>query len=66
VAGAVFFSGDAWAEKAAIGNQEMCPQIISCGIKNGRMKEYPDSCVARKDGATDIQVKTGPTCDSPM
>jgi hypothetical protein len=64
--GAVFVSGGAWAQKAATGKQAICQQIISCGIKNGKMKEYPDPCAARKDGATHIQVKTGPTCDSPM
>jgi hypothetical protein len=66
VAGAVFFSGGACAQKAATAKQEICQPMISCGIKNGKMKEYPDPCAARKDGATHIQVKTGPTCDSPM
>jgi len=66
LAGVVFLSGGAWAQKGATGKQEICSPIISCGIKNGRMKEYPDPCAARKDGATHIQVKTGPTCDSPM
>ena len=66
VAGAALLSGGAWAQKSASGRQEICQPIISCGIKNGKMKEYPDPCAARKDGATNIQVKTGPTCDSPM
>jgi hypothetical protein len=41
-----------------------CEQVISCGTKDGVRKEYPTPCDARDDGATDIQPKTGPTCEA--
>jgi hypothetical protein len=43
--------------------EEMCVQVISCGTKDGKAKEYPTPCAARDDGATDIHPKTGPACD---
>jgi len=44
-------------------SKEMCAQIISCGTKDGKAKEYPTPCAARDDGATNIHPKTGPACD---
>jgi hypothetical protein len=44
-------------------SKEMCAQVISCGTKAGKIKEYPTPCDARDDGATNIHPKTGPTCD---
>lgn len=41
---------------------ESCPQVISCGTKNGMRKEYPTPCAAKDDGATDISPKTGSSC----
>jgi hypothetical protein len=39
-----------------------CVQIVVCGTKDGQVKEYPNPCAARKDGATNIVPKEGPTC----
>jgi hypothetical protein len=42
----------------------MCAQVISCGIKDGKVKEYSTPCDARDDGATNIHPKTGTSCDA--
>jgi len=42
----------------------MCTQVISCGTKDGKVKEYPTPCDARDDGATSIHPKTGMSCDA--
>jgi hypothetical protein len=42
----------------------MCAQVISCGTKNGKVKEYPTPCDARGDGATNFHPKTGTSCDA--
>ena len=39
-----------------------CVQVISCGTKNGVVREYPTPCAARDDGATNVTPKSGPTC----
>jgi hypothetical protein len=44
-------------------SKEMCAQVISCGTKAGKVKEYPTPCAARDDGATDVHPKTGSVCD---
>jgi len=41
---------------------ELCAQVISCGTKNGRRKEYPTPCAAKADGAIHIAPKSGPNC----
>lgn len=43
-------------------HEQMCAQVISCGTKDGKRKEYPTPCAAKDDGATDISPKTGSTC----
>jgi len=43
----------------------MCAQVISCGTKDGKRKEYPTPCAAQDDGATDITPRNGPTCENP-
>jgi hypothetical protein len=40
----------------------VCAQVISCGTKDGKRKEYPTPCAAQDDGATNIAPKSGPTC----
>lgn len=40
----------------------VCAQVISCGIKDGKMKEYPTPCAAKDDGATNIKPKQGDSC----
>jgi uncharacterized membrane protein len=44
-------------------SKEMCAQVISCGTKDGKAREYPTPCAARDDGATNIHPKTGSACD---
>jgi hypothetical protein len=34
-------------------------QVISCGLKDGKWKEYPTPDAARSDGATNIKAKDG-------
>ncbi len=43
-------------------SDRVCPQVISCGTKDGERKEYPTPCAAEDDGATDIVPKTGSSC----
>lgn len=50
------------AQLAQATNEQMCAQVISCGTKNGKRKEYPTPCAAKDDGATQISPKTGPSC----
>jgi hypothetical protein len=40
----------------------LCAQVISCGTKNGKRKEYPTPSAAKDDGATNIAPKNGPSC----
>lgn len=39
-----------------------CVQVVSCGIKDGKPKQYPTPCDAAKDGATNIVPRTGDSC----
>jgi hypothetical protein len=41
-----------------------CAQVVSCGTKDGKRKEYPTPCAAQDDGATNITPKNGPTCET--
>jgi hypothetical protein len=41
-----------------------CEQVISCGTKNGTVKEYPTPCDARDDGATNIHPKPPGGCEA--
>lgn len=34
----------------------VCIQVIACGMKYGKPKQYPNPCAAEDDGATDIKV----------
>jgi hypothetical protein len=45
-------------------SKTVCVQVISCGTKDGKVREYPTPCDARDDGATDIHPKTGPDCQA--
>jgi hypothetical protein len=47
---------------AQAGSGAICAQVISCGTKEGKRKEYATPCAAKDDGATNIAPKTGPTC----
>jgi len=49
-------------QPASVTDNQVCIQVISCGTKNGKRKEYPTPCAAQADGATDITPKVGPTC----
>lgn len=39
-----------------------CPQVIHCGIKDKKAKQYPTKCAAEDDGATNIQPKGAGPC----
>lgn len=39
-----------------------CVQVISCGFKDGKYKEYPTPCAAARDGATGVVAKVGDSC----
>jgi hypothetical protein len=41
----------------------VCAQVMSCGTKDGKRKQYPTPCAAQDDGATNIKPMTGSTCD---
>ena len=43
-------------------DEHSCAQVISCGVKDGVAKEYPNPCAAARDGATKIAPKTGASC----
>lgn len=43
-------------------NLYVCPEVISCGVKDGKVKEYPTPCAATLDGATNIMPKMGDSC----
>lgn len=43
-------------------DKAFCPQVISCGLKDGAYKEYPTPCDAASDGATSVKPKVGPSC----
>jgi len=47
---------------AQAGSGRICAQVISCGTKDGKRKEYPTPCAAKDDAATDIAPMTGSTC----
>lgn len=54
---------------AAYGNRPaqsatVCAQVISCGTKDGKVKEYPTPCAAKDDGATDVHPKAGAGCET--
>jgi hypothetical protein len=50
------------AQSAAADEGTMCAQVVACGIKDGKYREYPTSCDAESDGATQIAAKTGESC----
>jgi hypothetical protein len=37
-------------------------QVISCGLKDGKWKEYPTPGAARADGATNVRPKGDKPC----
>jgi hypothetical protein len=39
-----------------------CPQVVHCGIKDKKMKQYPTKCAAEDDGATNIVPMQGSQC----
>ena len=48
--------------RVRVAQKSICIQVISCGTKDGKVKEYPTPCDARDDGATDIHPKNGSSC----
>jgi hypothetical protein len=42
---------------------KFCIQVIACGTKDGRRRQYPTPCAARDDGAKDVAPMEGGSCD---
>jgi hypothetical protein len=43
---------------------KFCIQVIACGTKDGKRRQYPTPCAARGDGAKDvIPMEGGGSCD---
>jgi hypothetical protein len=68
LAATVVWMGLAWAGHAPKGDSlqmprdRMCAQVIHCGVKNGKMKQYPTRCAAEDDRAKSIEPMQGPAC----
>jgi hypothetical protein len=68
IAASVVWIGLAWAEqppqgsRQKVGQSRMCAQLIHCGVKNGKVKQYPTRCAAQDDGATSIAPMQGASC----
>ena len=64
----VIWIGLASAEPAPQGSRlkvtqsRICAQLIHCGTKNGKLKQYPTRCTAEDDGATGIVPMQGTSC----
>ena len=64
----VIWIGLAWAEqpprseRLQVSQVRMCAQLIHCGTKNGKVKQYPTRCAAEDDGATAIVPMSGASC----
>jgi hypothetical protein len=41
---------------------QFCVQVIACGTKDSKRRQYPTPCDARADGATDVAPMEGATC----
>jgi hypothetical protein len=48
------------AETKEIG---LCVQVIACGTKDGRRRQYPTPCAAWDDGAKDVSPMEDGSCD---
>jgi hypothetical protein len=42
---------------------KFCVQVIACGTKDGRRRQYPTPCAARDDGAKDVSPMEGGSCE---
>ena len=43
---------------------KFCIQVIACGTKDGKRRQYPTPCAARDDGAKDVTpMEGGGSCD---
>jgi hypothetical protein len=42
---------------------KFCVQVIACGTKDGRRRQYPTPCAARDDGAKDVSPMEGGSCN---
>ena len=43
---------------------KFCIQVIACGTKDGKRRQYPTPCAARDDGAKDVSpLEGGGSCD---
>jgi hypothetical protein len=50
------------APVAKDGEVQFCIQVIACGTKDGKRRQYPTPCAARADGAKDVAPMSG-SCD---
>ena len=41
---------------------KFCIQVIACGTKDGKRRQYPTPCAARDDGAKDVSPMEGGSC----
>jgi hypothetical protein len=44
------------------GDMQICIQVVACGTKDGKRRQYPTPCDARADGATDVAPMEGASC----
>jgi hypothetical protein len=44
------------------GEPQFCVQVIACGTKDGKRRQYATPCDARADGATDVAPMEGASC----
>jgi hypothetical protein len=48
---------------AQASDSQVCAQVVACGTKDGKRRQYPTPCAARADGAKDVAPMTGASCD---
>jgi hypothetical protein len=51
------------ARVAQAADTQVCAQVVACGTKDGKRRQYPTPCAARADGAKDVTPMTGASCD---
>jgi hypothetical protein len=67
----IFTMGAAQSREAGQGRRyelaqtRQCPEVVHCGVKDGKVKQYPTRCAAEDDGATNIAPMQGSSCPQP-
>jgi len=66
IAALLVAAGPMRADDAAPPNKaaepQICIQVVACGTKDGKRRQYPTPCDARADGATDVAPMEGASC----